>query len=190
MKRRTEKHDKQVMRFFTPCLYRKFNSADDNEATQADELWEQAIREYHEHLDSLEDRMPVPVRELSRLDLHDAELLGGSEQPFLITTISRELSGPAPAWGLTWSLILRQGNFIRTLVYSLWDHVRMYPGEAAWPFSKSHLHWLYDELDIPPDHPGMFLHRILCSDGSILEIPFASILTTSVSLTPDAITIP
>lgn len=189
MKLQVEKPDKQVMRFFTPELYRLFNSADDEEANRADELWEQAIQEYQKHLDSLRDRLPTPVRKLSDLNFHDAEILGGEEQ-HQSTLFGPEKYWSVPAWTMTWILTLRQGEIIHTLIYSLWDEVREYSGEADWPFSKSRRHWLYDELDVHPDRFGMFLHRILWSDGSILEIPFAGILTSSVSLARKSVTIP
>src|SRR5438874_13783984 len=65
MKPPIEKPSEQVMRFFTPELYLKFNSSNDGEADQADEAWEAAIRAYRHHLKGVRDKMPSQVVRLS-----------------------------------------------------------------------------------------------------------------------------
>ena len=57
------------MLFFTPELYRRFNSQDDEIALAADAEWEAAIARYHQHLATLHEKMPSEVIELSRLCL-------------------------------------------------------------------------------------------------------------------------
>src|SRR6266436_1400265 len=79
-KRRTDMPSEHKMVFFTPELYRRFNSQDDEIALTADAEWEAAIVRYHEHLDSLYDKMPSQVKELSKLCLHDGEILQRQEQ--------------------------------------------------------------------------------------------------------------
>ena len=80
MKRRTEKPSDSPMRFFTPELYVRFNSADDAEADVADAEWESAVAAYRRHLDGLRDRIPMQVRALADLCLHDAELLAVQQE--------------------------------------------------------------------------------------------------------------
>ncbi|MBW3541502.1 MAG: hypothetical protein KY476_14640 [Planctomycetes bacterium] len=77
---------------------------------------------------------------------------------------------------------LKKDRTVCSLIYVLWDHVREYPAKEDWPFSESPTRWMYDELDLAADHQGAFLHRILFSDGGIVEIPFSSALISIVTL--------
>ncbi len=79
MKRRAAKPSESVMRFFTPDLCRRFNSADPVEADAADADWETAVGDYRAHLDRLHDRFPLQVRKLATLNHHDAEVLAFEE---------------------------------------------------------------------------------------------------------------
>lgn len=173
MKPNIEKPVEPVMKFFTPELLGRFNSTDDAVADRADDEWEAAVKAYHQHLDHLCDRMPDAVRKLSRLCLHDAEVLEEREHP-----------NPLFPCGLlydTITLILKQGDETLQFSYELGGSVRSYPSGEEEGFSTAGARriWLYDELDISPEpsngHPTNFLHRVLFSDGTILEIPFRSI---------------
>jgi hypothetical protein len=63
------------------------------------------------------------------------------------------------------------------LIYGLWDRVRELPPPEDWRFSKLRQHWLYEELELIREHRGdRFFHRILLSDGKVLEIPFISVV--------------
>lgn len=152
------------MRFFTPDLYRRFNSPDEAEADRADADWELAIQNYRDHLDEFRDGLPSQTRELARLNLHDAELIAC--EPKLI---------PDEFWPGVAILSVRQGGKVVDLIYHLWAVVRELPPPAEWPFFEERKHWLYEELDIAPG-PRTFLHRVLWSDGSVLVIPFTSVL--------------
>jgi hypothetical protein len=165
------------MKFFTPELFIKFNSSDAAEADRADEEWEEAIRAYRQHLDSLRDQMPSQVARLANLCLHDAEILACDQpiEPFFPISAFE----PFPFWSGFAILSVRQEDRIISLIYVLWDRVRDYlPGEE-WPFSRLRRHWLYDEVDVSPNRRGMFLHRVLLSDGTVMEIPFLSALIHS-----------
>lgn len=169
------------MRFFTPELYSQFNSSDDEVADRANEAWEAALQEYQRHLDAIRQRMPSQVRKVAELDLHDAEVLG-VEQELQSLFPFPEQFWPGPIWSAVAILSLKQEGTIRSLIYMLWDRVREYPAKDDWQFSKLRKHWLYDEVDVAPDHHGLFLHRILFSDGSVAEIPFVSVIISSVTL--------
>ena len=52
--------------------------------------------------------------------------------------------------------------------------------------SKLRIHWLYDEVDVDERQPGHFLHRVLLSDGRVLEVPFISVIIRRVPLSPSA----
>ncbi len=169
------------MRFFTPELYIKFNSSDEDVADLANEAWEKALQDYQHHLDTNRDLMPSQVRKLSELCLHDAEVLGFNQE-LQSAFFSPDPFWPASLWSAVAILSLKQDKTIWSLIYVLWDGVREYPIKEEWPFDKSRKHWLYDEVDLAADHRGSFLHRILFSDGSIIEIPFASAIASSVEL--------
>jgi hypothetical protein len=181
MKPRTKKssESEEVMRFFARILYVRFNSPDDGEADRADEAWETAVREYRTHLEALRDQMPSQVRKLAGLCLHDAELLACDET---IEPIFPLPSEPFPHWSGFAILSVQQGDEVVSLIYVLWDRLRRHPPTEPWPFSKRPTHWLYDEVDVAPIQPGMFLHRVLSSDGAVVEVPFVSILIHSVPL--------
>lgn len=175
MKPRTEKPSDEVMRFFTRDLYLRFNSPRDDEAHRADETWEAAIRAYHRHLNQIRDKLPPDVRKLAKLCLHDAELLACNEAaPHNgLAKITLGTGRPVAAVAV---LSLPQNDKLLSLIYFLWDRIREHHPTAHWPFSKSRKHWLYDELDLAPNQRGRFLHRILMSDGTVLEIPFISLI--------------
>lgn len=160
MKLPTEKPIEQVMRFFTPELYVRFNSFDDEVADQADEDWETALKDYSRHLSKLRPWMPHEVKKLAKLNLHDAEVLafrivGHSQSPF-------------PHHRAEFSLKLDGQSIDLEYFLSGEVQVRDFGGER--PFSKECPQWLYEELDA--DAQGMFLHRIMLSDGRVITIPF------------------
>jgi hypothetical protein len=172
MKPQTEKSSDQVMRFFTPELFLRFNSTDDEVADRADEEWEAAIQEYRDHLDRLGDQLPAQVKKLASLCLHDAEILA-LEQP--IEPLFAVSSEHVPPWSGFAILSVRQGDEVVILFYSLWDRVNEHRPEDPWPFSRQRPHWLYDEIDVAPNRQDRFIHRVLLSDGTIMEIPFVSV---------------
>jgi hypothetical protein len=118
--------------------------------------------------------MPSPVRELSELCLHDAELLAREQiiEPFF--PVCPEPAG-TPAWSALAILSVKHEDTIVTLIYALWDRVRESRPVADWPFSGERPHWLYDEIDVTAA-AGAFVHRLLFSDGTVVEIPFASVV--------------
>ncbi len=163
------------MKFFTPELYVRFNSANEDEADRANDEWESALAEYREHLSRIRDSMPSTVRKLTELCLHDAEFLGLEQNvdPLLLPT--NEIA-PHASWTATAIIDVNQKGKIVSLIYLLWDRVREHASMQRWPFSKECPHWLYDEVDVAPSPQRMFLHRILMSNGRVLEIPFVSAL--------------
>jgi hypothetical protein len=181
MKHPSDMPSEQVMRFFTPQLYVQFNSSDDKVADAASEAWEKALQEYQRHLETIRPFMTSQVRKIAELNLHDADVLG-FEQGFQPVFPLPEPFLPAPFWSAMAILSLKQDKIIRSLIYVLWDRVREHSAKVDWPFSKLRKHWLYDELDIAPNHDHLFLHRVLFSDGSIVEIPFVSVITSGVQL--------
>lgn len=182
MKRQTAKPSDDVMRFFTPNLYVRFNSNDESEADEADSAWEFAAQEYGKHLRSIRPQLPTQVRKLAGLCLHDAELLSYDQS---VEPASMQLSkkpSASPIWSALAIFSIRKDDTLDLLIYHLWDRVREHDAMVHWPFSKRALHWLYDELDLAPGRSGSYLHRILLSDGRVLEVPFVSVVIHRVPL--------
>jgi hypothetical protein len=181
MKHPTDVPNRQIMRFFTPELYVQFNSSDDEVADRANERWEKALEEYKRHLESIQTAMPSQVKEVSALCLHDAEVLGFQQEHHAHRPAHWPFPQP-PIWSAVAIVTLKQDLIIRSLIYLLWDTVREHPAGPDWQFSKLCKNWLYDEVDVSADGQGAFLHRILFSDGTIVEIPFESVFTATVTL--------
>ena len=162
MKLRIEKPNEQVMRFFTPELYIRFNSPDDAVANQADEDWETALKKYSDHLDKLRPWMPHEVKRLANLYLHDAEVLD--------FRIDGQTRSPFQCHQAEFSL--KQNGESIDLEYFLSGEVHVFDFGSERPFSKEFPLWLYEEIDVDSKADGMFLHRILLSDGRVIVIPF------------------
>jgi len=71
---------------------------------------------------------------------------------------------------------------VQLLGYFLAGRAKLHPPPSSWPFSAERKHWLYDELEAPAGAAGPFTHRILFSDGNVLEVPFRDVLVGSISL--------
>lgn len=150
MKPLTAKQSEIAMRFFTPDLYLRFNSNDDEIADQANDEWEKAIDSYQRYLKKL--NLPESVKKLTEINLHDAELSDFQEVDIHQTVMS-----------------LKNNQYVYCLIYQTTNLVRKDNFPQNWLFSDQRKHFLYDELDL---QDSAFLHRILWSDGEILEIPF------------------
>lgn len=184
MKPRTAKPSDQVMRFFTPRLFLGFNSADEADADAAQDAWDAALADYHQHLAGIRERMPSPVRKLAEVCLHDAELLASEQAIEPLWSFPLESSEGRPSWSALAIFSVKQEGQIVSLIYFLWDRVREHQPVKDWPFSKARVHWLYDEVDLAPDHGRLFVHRVLLSDGRVLEIPFTSAVIHRLPLSP------
>ena len=177
------------MRYFTRQLFQQFNSADDEEADRADQEWEAALEKYRQHREGLRDRMPGNVAKLADLNLHDAEILSRAEEtqpgaPFFYH--NAPVPVPVALWSALAIVSVRVGGDVLLLLYGLWDHIREHLAPDDWLFSKLREHWLYDEVDVAAERPGLFLHRILLSSGIELEIPFTTVVIHRFAVQPEA----
>jgi hypothetical protein len=176
------------MRFFTPELYRRYNSKDDEVALAADAEWEAAIVKYHQHLDHLQEKMPSQIIELSKLCLHDGEILQRQEQQHPLSFwCFEERPGPgrfSPFWYGLATLAVQLDNELVTLFYFLCDHITEQPAAEDWPFSKKREHWLYDEVHWQGGDRGGFTHLILLSSGVVLTIPFGTVAISRFPFSP------
>ncbi len=160
-----------AMRYFTPDLFKQINSRDEKVVERAQVAWESAISEYQVHLDSIREGMPTAVRQLSSISLHDWDVVPIEDaigpQPATIASL------PPQLWLQLAVIPIRHEEQMIVLLYTLWDQLRTLPPINEWPFTTVGKHWLYDELDAVKTREGLYLHRILFSDGSVSEIPFS-----------------
>lgn len=144
------------MKYFTPELFVAFNSDDEHVANDAALQWDQAVSDYDGHLKSIRRRFSRNVRELSRLNLHDADYLEYAED---------SPSGQHSAAHLT----VRQNGEVIVLLYFLREEPRITAAKNR-IFSEQSVHWLYDEVDA--FGPEDFSHEILLSNGRMLRFRF------------------
>ncbi len=187
MKRKTDMPSEHKMLFFTPELYRRYNSQDNEIALAADVEWEAAIVRYHQYLAMLHEKMPSQVIELSKLCLHDGDILQRQEQKHpLHSWCFEDWPGHTRVWPFCYgaaTLAVRLDNELVTLFYFLRDPVAEQPAAEDWPFSKEREHWLYDEVHWQNGAEGSFTHLILLSSGVVLTVPFGTVLISRYPLT-------
>lgn len=179
MKPTTEKHPDDGMQFFTPELYLRFNSKDDDEADHANADWEKAIERYRAHLTQFSRQLPTNAKHLAESSFHDAEWLDADSRPEWLPVYSL-----TPLFSAFVIVVLRRDQDGTTLVYQLWDDPRTIPPRADWQSGKQRVHWLFDEIDIASSHQEQprFWHRILLSDGRTFVVPFVNVLIKSFPL--------
>jgi hypothetical protein len=177
------------MKHFTPELYMRYNSADDKIGDRADEEWEQAIENYHRHLQALP--LTENVKKLSQQCFHDALILDKTIHParLLFPPFSPQMKVNSGEFGGSWitphvtTMLLQHPNHLIQLFYSGTVFEPLSVDHAPeWSLWESAKRWLYDEIDVADDEPRVFIHRILWSDGSVLAIPFGDVSIVSVPL--------
>jgi hypothetical protein len=162
------------MKYFSAESYVRFNENDGQEADTAHTAWERAILEYRRYLKEHRDMMPTRVRMLAeKTCLHDALLLGRQ--------MHRSVGQNGVDSRRLLTIGLQLGGETIVLNYFLCDSPKEFKPKKDWPFSKDQLHWLYDEVAVNEDGhtataPPSFVHRVLLSDGSELEIPFIDLI--------------
>ena len=149
------------MKFFTPDLYVRFNSAVTSVANRADADWERALAAYRKHLNSIRPKLVASIASLANNTcLHDAEYLGFSK-----------MTMPAMTGDMA-MIAVRKDGAVNFLVYVLDGEPMVTRPLEAEVFDVSQPHWLYDEIDFAS--AGVFQHEILLSDGRVLSIRFTA----------------
>ena len=172
------------MRYFTPELLIRTNSADEAVADGADTAWEAALTAYQARLSAIHDLLPTPVRRLADLCLHDAELLVWEQvAERLLSLGGAGRAGGSQAWSKFAAVSVKSRDVVTSIVYGLWDDVRESSPRSEFPFSPRQVDWLYDEVDVSAIGEGAFVHRILLADGRELEVPFTWVLIHRIPLT-------
>jgi|SRR5579883_405209 len=173
------------MRFFTPELFLRVNSNNDEIADAAQDEWEQSAQAYRHHLKKVLRHAPRSVGELAEACFHDAVVSGMTFDSFGRDAFSYQPAGrippvvprPSPA-----TIKLTPPGRSTALVYLVWDGVRNFPPIPEWPEHNGPRLWLYDEIDEVWSRFGMFVHRILFNSGEVWEIPFYDVVRVEVVL--------
>lgn len=149
------------MKFFTPELYVRFNSAVTSVANRANTDWERAVAAYRKHRRSIRLKLPASVACLAHdTCLHDAEYLGFTKMTMPAMTGDMAL------------IAVRKDGAVNFLVYVFDGEPMVTRPLEADIFDVSQPHWLYDEIDIA--RAGVFQHDILLSDGRVLSVQFTA----------------
>lgn len=152
------------MKYFTPALYQRFNSADIEIADTADAAWDKAQAKYQQRLATIRKRLPSALRELADVVcLHDGEvlnLLKGDDEAIL--------------W-------IRKRNLLYVLRYQGLRQVQVTGPLQARCFSANLVRWLFDEVDVSG---RSFVHRILLSSGSMILLSFGDFQMSQLEVHP------
>jgi hypothetical protein len=152
------------MKFFTPALYKRFNSADREIADAADAVWDKAQAKYQQRLAAIRKRLPPALSELAeQVCLHDGEvlnLLKGDDEAIL--------------W-------VRKRNLLYVLRYQDLRKAQISGPLQARCFSANLIRWLYDEVDVSG---RSFVHRILLSSGSMILLTFGEFQMSQLEVHP------
>ncbi len=137
------------------------NQAEDDEASDiASKNWDAALEAYEKRLVDLQFIMPPAVWQfMTRMNLHDAFSLS---------------SGFSPN-GDKYMLTVRQTDsqsdrYLAILIYDLVDVEGQKHTGPGFHSPHNQTYWLYDEFDMVKE--GVFLHEVLFSDGTQLNISF------------------
>jgi hypothetical protein len=145
------------MKYFTPELFGRFCSPDEDISYEAHHEWDQAIVRYRRRWQRIKSHFPESVRrfEDSSICLHDAQVLtiGRTGETFVMVM---ELDPPF--------------QDIVVLTFTLNGEPEIDP--AALPDSEpsTYVWWMYEEFDL--DRRKNYSLEVLLSNGWLVKVPF------------------
>ena len=157
------------MKYFTPELYVRINTASDDEAEAAHDEWERAGQRYRRRYKKIESQLPEALRKFhDEQCLHDADWCGLAQLPIYtfplnspgVTIVARQVNTLVPAFL----------NTLAILQYTVTAPPVIEKPVEAPVFSDGRPEWMYDEIDLI--EPGVFSHSILVSNGLVVTIQF------------------
>jgi hypothetical protein len=145
------------VRFFTPQLYVRSQSEEEDVLNETEQLWQDAVQRYDAQLQALLPVVPGGVRELfGNYHLHDADVLAFGQQ------------------GDCFFMLVQLDPPYRTLIltYTLTEPAWIDRSALPPQYTSPHPEWLYDEVDVVQKDPAIFEHAILLSNGYELRLHF------------------
>jgi hypothetical protein len=151
-----------TVKYFTPVLYVRGNSTDDDQVDVAETEWETARAAYRARVAEIGPALLPELRRFeAELNLHDAEVIGpareGNRDVLLIARLSNT---PLPG----------QDNSLAILRYRVIGPPSVTTPVRSRVFDSARPEWLYDEIDF--EAPGVFSHEVLFSDGRVVRLVF------------------
>ena len=144
------------MKYFTPELYMRGQSLDDDEQDAVDAEWEDAVTRHEEQLQALRPQLALSLCYLwDNFYLHDAQVLSlGRQGPTLVMVLRLDVPPQ--------ELLL--------LNYQLAEEPRIDTEALPLEGRSSPVQWMYDELGLLPDQTDISTHTILFSNGWEIEL--------------------
>lgn len=183
------------MKYFTPELYAKLNSADEAQVGVAEEEWEVVSKFYQQQLEKYSAFLPTGARQLvTGIHLHDAHVLAYRSE----TSDRVRWTGGEDRPVDHFTIYLKTDESIVVVLYILENRITTLKHDDGGVFVDSETpSWLYDEMHFawqatttgwtasppPPSLRSPYLtHLILLSDGKELQINFRDVIVQSVPL--------
>jgi hypothetical protein len=148
------------MRFFTPELVQRCQSDDPDILDRAERDWERANVHYERHLECLFSRFSPEAREMAELLLHDAR----------IDALVVE-AGELWMWG-TLNQPEHQPFLLR---YQLLSPPTLQAAIADPDPWQLPVWFAWDELDLEPSEPSVYLQSIYLRNGWLLSLRFSAV---------------
>lgn len=157
------------MKYFTPELFVRTNSPNEDEAEAASAEWERRLQRARKHFNRIKPQLPESVRKFcEECCLHDADVFGPAR-----------LSVQTLPWGFQDVVIVVQNSntlfpehrsTLTFLQYAVTAEPTVETPVRSQVFRPGQPVWLYDEVDIL--EPSRFSHSILLSDGRVVRLQF------------------
>jgi hypothetical protein len=149
------------MKYFTPELYLRGQSADDAVVRAVEEAWEEASERYERHLRVIEPEMPEHVREFGNLLLHDADVYSIARRDSQLIMVLRKDAPPCD---------------VVVLTYHLTEEPHLSKGLFPKEYSSVGMQFLYDEMDlIKEGGRTVYAQSILFSNGWEMALRFSDV---------------
>jgi hypothetical protein len=170
------------MKFFTPELYVRFGSLDDDVADAANEEWERALKRYQRHYKKIAPHLPESLRHFhDEQCLHDADIVGPAW--LSLCTLPWNAKDVVIVAQQVNTLLPEYLNTLAILQYAVTEDPVVEKPVTAAVFKAGQPNWLYEEVDLIS--PGVFQHEILISDGRVIRIRFHDFRYHIARLLPD-----
>jgi hypothetical protein len=154
------------VKYFTPDLYARGQSDDDDILDGADQLWEEAGERYAAYLRSIEPELPPGIRNIhENYYLHDAVVLSVGRQGDTFVIV---LQLDTPSYDAHSDLLL----FTYELAGEPIIDREALPGEHR---CEQPVEWMYDEVELVPGQPATCVQSVLLSNGWEVRLPMRDV---------------